>query len=125
MTFIISIKSKYARLIINKEKTIEIRRKFPLVNVANQKMYIYSSRIDKKIIGHVTIDRVEYIDKYIAWKKYYNQVGVSKEDYYNYLKDKKKAYFIHLKKIYKFKEHRALKHYGILRAPASFKRLEI
>lgn len=57
MDIILSIKPKYAYLILSGEKTIEVRKVFPKKEI--ERIYLYSSSPVQKVVGY--IDRYDRI----------------------------------------------------------------
>ena len=102
---IISIKTYYANQIFNKTKIYEFR-KSPLKNeLLNKKIYIYSSKKDKAIIGYFKVDKVlngnivEILSKTGYGKK------KDKEEIINYYGiNNSKCYAYHLYEVTEFKE---------------------
>lgn len=53
-----SIKTKYVKEIFSGEKVYEFRKKSIGYNNLNKKVFIYSSKGDKKIVGYVIFDKI-------------------------------------------------------------------
>lgn len=81
---IISIKPEYALKIISGEKTIELRRKFPIDHIEGGIALIYASSPIKKIIGYATIEKVTELSIDSLWKKCSKKACVKKEFFYSY-----------------------------------------
>lgn len=83
---IISIRPEYANKIIDGEKKIELRRKFPIQEIEGGIALIYASSPIQKIIGHAIIKEVKKLSINELWKKYGKQACVTKDfflDYFN------------------------------------------
>lgn len=101
---IISIKSYYAHKIFNKEKIYEFRKIKLRDDLINQKLYVYSSKDDKAIIGYIIIDKVlsDSKEELIKRTGYINKPD--KESIMNYFKDKNICYAYHIKDAILFKD---------------------
>lgn len=81
---IISIKPEYAFKIISGEKTIELRRKFPIDAVEGGIALIYASSPIKEIIGYAIIEKVREYPIDTLWKKCSKKACVTKDFFYSY-----------------------------------------
>lgn len=55
---LMSIKTKYANQIFDGTKKFEFRRKSIGEKNCNKKIYVYSSELDKSIVGYIVIDEI-------------------------------------------------------------------
>jgi len=83
LTVLLSIDSKYVEKILNETKKYEFRgwklpRKVKFI-------YIYSSRIEKKIVARFEIKKVHNDTPDIIWEKFKYHAGVSKDEYFQYV----------------------------------------
>ena len=100
MNVLLSIKPKYANAILAGEKQVEFRKKTFKKEV--ERVYIYSSAPEQKIIGYFIIDNIDAAPPEELWKKY-NAVGsISKEDFFDYFFEKEIGYSIKIKNFKKF-----------------------
>ncbi len=100
---IMSIKTEYADKILSGEKTMELRRVIPKGLKENDRIIIYSSGIDKAIVGEFTVSHIElYGRSDINYKyNYITKIAcVSKEYLLFHIKD-----FIHGIHIKEFKHY--------------------
>lgn len=81
---IISIKPEYAVKIIEGEKTIELRRKFPTEEVKGGTAIIYASSPIKQIIGYAIIQDVQKLPISKMWKTYNKNACVTKNFFNSY-----------------------------------------
>lgn len=93
---LLSIKPKYADLILAGTKTIELRRSWPSSDIGV--MILYSSSPVQKLVGLVYIEEVKEADIEGLWKLA-NECGggVTYKELVEYFTGKKKAYGIKLK----------------------------
>ncbi len=95
---LMSIHTKYANDIFNGKKKYEYRKSTIGDNNLNKKIYVYSSGIDKAIIGYIIVDKVLCGDvKYIIEKTN------PKDNISDYYRGALKAYALHIKLYCKFK----------------------
>lgn len=95
---LISIKPKYAEMIFNGVKTIELRRKFPKVKKGTFVM-IYASSPIKAVIGIGIVDDVTSGNPLSFWPSVKQNAGVTLQEFKNYYEDSSVAVGIHLKEI--------------------------
>jgi len=100
--FILSIKPVYAHKILSGEKTVELRRKFPVDNVSGKWILIYSSLPDQAIIGAAEIRNVERLPIKELWVKHKAHVCINKIDFDNYYSGLDFGLGIVLRRVVKF-----------------------
>lgn len=81
---IISIKPEYAFKIMSGDKTIELRRKFPVKDIEGGIAIIYASSPVREIIGYAVIEKVHELPLDTLWRKYRKHACVSKTFFYEY-----------------------------------------
>ena len=121
---IISIKPEYALKIISGEKTIELRRKFPVESVIGGTALIYASSPMKEIIGYAVITEVRRLSIDKLWKTCRKQACVSKDFFYSYFEGVDDGYALTLKQPVKLGEPldiKRLKEEFFLSVPQSFR----
>jgi predicted transcriptional regulator len=102
MNVLLSIKPKYAKAILSGEKKVEFRKTKFAQKV--EKVYIYSSSPDQKIIGYFIIDSIIADSPEKIWKKFREVGSINKTDFFEYYENKDLAYAIAIKSYKKFKE---------------------
>ncbi len=95
---IISIKPEFALRIIEGEKTIELRRRFPINEIKGGIAIIYASSPIQKIIGYVVISEVEKLPISLIWATYSKQACVKKRFFNKYFKGLEEGFAIKLSK---------------------------
>ena len=91
---LMSIKTKYANQIFKGTKKYEYRRRSIKEGNLNKKIFIYSSEIDKKIVGYIIVDEIlEGTSEYIL-KRTNNEGNI---DIINYFKDCENCYALKIK----------------------------
>ena len=84
-SMVMSIKPKYAELILNNKKSIEIRTKFSK-NCEGITMFIYASKPVQCIIGEARISSVVKEKPEIIWDLYNEKIGCTQHEYNSYCK---------------------------------------
>lgn len=102
MNVILSIKPKYANAILSGEKKVEFRKLTFKQKI--EKVYIYSSAPEQKIIGSFTIDTIIADTPERLWKKFKNVGSIEEDDFFEYFADKELGYSIKIKSINKFRK---------------------
>lgn len=94
---IISIRPKYARKIIAGEKTVELRRRFPVESVKGGIALIYASSPVQEIIGYTVIKKVDHLPLDELWKKYHRQACVEESFFFEYFNGLNQGFALQLK----------------------------
>lgn len=123
---LLSIKPQFAQKIMAGEKTVELRRKFPINKVSGQLAVIYASSPLKKIVGYTVIENVSFLPIDQIWNQYGEEAKVEKDFFYQYYTNLTHGFVIHLRQPLVVKRqicHQQLKDkYGIF-PPQSFRYL--
>jgi Uncharacterized conserved protein len=93
---IISIKPEYALKILSGEKTIELRRRFPVDQIEGGIAIIYASSPIKQIIGYAVIEKVEELSINKLWRSHGSSACVTKEFFYSYFDGIEKGFALSL-----------------------------
>ncbi len=115
---LLSIHSEYANLILVGDKKYEYRKRLPQKHV--DKIIIYSTSPEKKVIGEVEVTAILSIEKTNLWEKTKNYAGISKEKYMKYFSNYNIANAYVLGNVIKFDPPKTLADYGLKTAPQSF-----
>lgn len=99
---LISIKPKYVSEIIKGNKKVEYRK--GIFKKSVNKVYIYSSSPEKRIIGYFEYGGYLVGTPSETWEKTNSIGGIDKKEYFEYFKDKKEAYAIKIDKLFIFQE---------------------
>lgn len=95
---LLSIKPKYADLIVAGTKRVELRRSWPSTDIGI--MVLYSSSPVQRLVGLAFVDRVEECDFDTLWAlAYTNGGGVTHEELKSYVKGKKTAYGVMINRV--------------------------
>ena len=117
---ILSIKPKYADMILNGEKRFELRRKVPQRSFGE--IYIYATKPVGKVIGEIGVQGVikETIED--LWGATWLSNGVSKQEFLEYFKGVKVGYAIvlHTNSAWRWKCPTSIGYYGLKRPPQNF-----
>lgn len=81
---VLSVKPKYAGLIIKKKKTVEIRRKFSKKKLEGTTVFIYASRPEQCIMGEARISSVIEEKPDIIWNLFNEKIGCTHIEYNSY-----------------------------------------
>lgn len=100
--FILSIRPVHAHNILSGEKTVELRRKFPIENVTGKWILIYSSAPDQAIIGAAEIKNVNKLPIKELWLKHRKHICISKAEFDSYYTNVEYGFGIELQRVVKF-----------------------
>lgn len=102
MNVLLSIKPKYANAILAGIKLVEFRKIAFKQKI--ERVYIYSSAPEQKIIGYFTIENIVSDTPERLWRKF-NRVGsITHEDFFEYYANKEVGYSIKIKSVNRFKK---------------------
>ena len=119
MRVLLSIKPKYAELILSGEKKYEFRRSI-FRNPRIKQIIIYASSPVSKIIGEFEIDDILSFDIKELWSHTMDHAGIDKEYYDTYFSGKDIGHAIKVKNAKRYSKHKELKEFNVKRAPQSF-----
>ncbi|CAN5448101.1 ASCH domain protein [soil metagenome] len=104
MNVLLSIKPKYANAILSGEKLVEFRKLAFKRKI--ERVYIYSSAPEQKIIGYFTIEDIVSDTPKELWKKFSSVGSISQVDFFEYFANKSIGYSIKIKSVNRFKKSR-------------------
>ena len=119
---LMSVKPSYANLLVNGSKTVELRRRFSDLPHGT-KMLVYGSSPTSKIIGEVSIVKVEQLKLDDLWNYACQEAMISWEDFSAYFKGRDSGYAITVNKATKYEspyQLDCLKELGVKGAPQSY-----
>lgn len=99
---ILSIKPIYAQAIMNGTKKVEFRKK--IFKRPVDKIFVYSSSPEQKIIGFFTISEIIEDEPKHLWAKFNKVGGIKKDAFFDYYKNSKTGFSIKIGEVEKFKE---------------------
>lgn len=100
MNVLLSIKPKYANAILTGQKRVEFRKLVFKKEI--ERVYIYSSAPEQRIIGYFIIDDIVSDTPYALWEQFSNVGSISEEDFFDYFAEKEIGYSIKIKSVKKF-----------------------
>jgi predicted transcriptional regulator len=100
MNVLLSIKPKYANAILAGEKLVEFRKLVFKQEI--ERVYIYSSAPEQRIIGYFTIDDIISDTPKKLWRQFSDVGSISEEDFFDYFANKEVGYSIKIKSVKKF-----------------------
>ena len=99
---ILSIKPIYAKAIMSGVKKVEFRKK--IFKKPVDKVFVYSSSPEKKIIGYFTIGEIVEDSPERLWEKFNKVGGISKKDFFEYYKNVETGFSIGVDTYEEFEE---------------------
>lgn len=98
---ILSIKPIYAQAIMSGTKKVEFRKK--IFKRLVDKIFVYSSSPEKKIIGFFTIKEIVENSPEKLWEEFNEVGGIERHDFFNYYQDSKTGFSIKISEVERFK----------------------
>lgn len=95
---LISIRSRFVRLILSGVKTFELRKRIPRAAVGRS-VVVYSSGEDKAITACGTVASVTSGTPESIWKLHSDKLGISHEEFTEYFCDSNVGYALELKDV--------------------------
>ena len=117
-TMLLSIKPKYAKVILEGKKKYEFRKSKPKDDV--RRIIFYASSPEKRVVGEAMIDEIIEGTPHEIWEIAKTAAGITKKYYFSYYAGKNKAIAYKLKDVIIYKNPKKLLDYGISHAPQSF-----
>ena len=102
MNVLLSIKPKYANAILAGEKLVEFRKLVFKREI--ERVYIYSSSPEQRIIGYFTIEDIISDTPVELWKQFSKVGSIAKEDFFEYFANKEVGYSIEIKSVNRFRK---------------------
>ena len=103
MDVLLSIRPKYADLIMNGEKRYELRKSiFRREDI--DKVYIYSTSPIKKVVGSFIIEDIIEEHPKRLWEKCREHSGLTEREFFRYFNGKKRGFAIKIKGLEKFND---------------------
>jgi predicted transcriptional regulator len=90
---VMSIRTKYAMMILSGEKKVEVRRMFSK-KWKSSKVTMYASGSERSLVGEALIKDVIFDRPENVWKRFSDQIGCAKEEFDKYTISKNKVYAI-------------------------------
>ena len=115
---LLSIKPKYAKVILEGKKQYEFRKTRPKAGV--NRIIFYASSPQKQVVGEAVIDEVLEGTPKEIWEIARTAAGITKKFFFSYYSGKDKAIAYKLKDVMIYEEPKKLSDYGIRQAPQSF-----
>jgi predicted transcriptional regulator len=97
---ILSIKPIYAQAIMSGTKKVEFRKK--IFKRAVDKIFVYSSSPEKKIIGFFTIKEIVENSPEKLWDEFNKVGGIEKDDFFSYYQGSETGFSIKISEVEKF-----------------------
>ena len=97
---ILSIKPIYAQAIMSGTKKVEFRKK--IFKRPVDKIFVYSSSPEKKIVGFFTIKEIVENNPKKLWQEFNEVGGIDKIDFFNYYQDSETGFSIKINGVQKF-----------------------
>lgn len=96
----ISIKPDYAFKLVNRQKTIELRKNMPSVEDGDY-LIIYATMPIKTVIGYAKINKVFKTNPLQMWAEHSDKLGIDKIDFDKYYSGSKVSIGIEVKSVIK------------------------
>lgn len=117
-TMLLSIKPKYAKVILEGKKQYEFRKSKPKEGI--NRIIFYASSPQKQVVGEAAIDQILEGTPEEIWEIAKMAAGITKKFYFSYYAGKDKAVAYKLKDVMIYDTPKSLSDYGISQAPQSF-----
>jgi len=104
MNVLLSIKPKYVEKILDGKKKYEFRKQIPKRYDDIDRVYIYSTSPEKKIVGYFTLDEIIEAEPKKLWGECKDYSGIEKDKFFQYYEGREKGFAIKIDEIEEFKE---------------------
>jgi predicted transcriptional regulator/DNA-binding XRE family transcriptional regulator len=96
--FVLSIKPEYSKKILIGTKTVELRRRFPLMKNKGSVAYIYSTSPVRALVGAAEICDVERLPLPMLWRRHGASASIDKADFESYFTGLDEGYALFMTK---------------------------
>lgn len=117
-TMLLSIKPKYAAVILQGEKEYEFRKKRCRDGI--NKIVFYSSSPQKQVVGEAEIEEIIEGSPTRIWEIAKHAAGITRKAFYDYYRGRHNAVAYKLTNVVVYEEPKELSDYGIEHAPQSY-----
>lgn len=117
-TMLLSIKPKYANVILQGKKEYEFRKRRCRDGVT--KIVFYSSSPQKQVVGEAEIEEIIEGSPTKIWEIAKHAAGITRKAFYDYYRGRHIAVAYKLKNVVVYEEPKELSDYGISHAPQSY-----
>lgn len=117
-TMLLSIKPKYAKIILEGKKQYEFRKNKPKKDVT--RIIFYASSPQKEVVGEAEIDDILEGSPNEIWEIAKNAAGITKKFFFSYYQGKSTAFAYKLKNVKIYDTPKSLADYGLKQAPQSY-----
>lgn len=93
---LLSIRPKFANDLVDGIKTIELRRRFPMLPEGT-KIYVYSTAPEKQVIGEVVIDKIVKMNVGDLWVEISTYQGIRTQEFIDYFDGMSEGYAIYVR----------------------------
>lgn len=117
-TMLLSIKPKYAKVILEGKKRYEFRKNRPKDGV--DRIIFYASSPQKQVVGEAMIEAILTGTPKEIWEIAKMAAGITKKFYFSYYAGKEKAVAYKLRDVIIYDTPKKLSDYGISQPPQSY-----
>lgn len=98
LALFISVRPRFAEMLLDGTKTSEVRRTAPAVRPGT-KVYVYASSPVRALLGEGIVDRVVVGDVDMVWRRHGGATGLTRREYDDYLAGATAAVIILLRRL--------------------------
>ncbi|MES1190006.1 MAG: hypothetical protein ABUS47_02880 [Steroidobacter sp.] len=103
LPIVLSIRPTYVERILRGDKTVELRRRFPLHDLSDRIALIYSTSPAQAIVALARLQSVEQLNISALWKLYGNAAAVTREEFDSYFRGAKAGYALFISDVVRFR----------------------
>lgn len=126
LEIVISVKPEYLKMMLDGDKTVELRRKAMKV-APGSRVWLYAKAPTAKIAAYASIERIVTAAPRTIWTRYHSGVGISLDEFNAYFKGASLASAILLKGVHRIAPELTLEklrsHLNGFHPPQFFKKL--
>ena len=95
---IISLKPRYANLILSGKKSVELRNRIVRLEPGT-KIWIYATRPVGRIVAFAKVKAVDYGEPTLIWKQFKKKICIEKTEFNSYTEDRKQVSAVTLTRV--------------------------
>lgn len=120
----ISLKPKYVEAFKKGTKKYEIRTKKPNELRPQDRLFVIQSGSRGKVVLCLEVDRILQLSPETAWRRYNDELGITKEAFDEYTKDRKVVELLHIRSVEEMPDDMTFYDLGLTKAPLWFQQIK-
>lgn len=124
MDWIITIKEKYIKKILNGTKLYEVRTKIPKELRMDDRIFVCEPKTSGKVVAMFEVSGIYSYAKFGAWGLHRFWMGIEEKEYFKYVQNKSIVHLIKVKNVKSIEKPHYITEFGLKKAPQWFAKVK-